>query len=145
MVKKLVLISLVWLLLSGVSFSQSTVKNSLVGITWDQPMQIEITGWNVFASKVQGSGYSPISSIMYNPASGVDIAWRDQRWPDMPVREYQGVFTIPNAMLNTGKMERFYFVMVAQWSDRTSINSNEIYFDVDLRTAVPPTIKCTGN
>lgn len=142
--KKLLLVSLVWLVLSGLSFSQSTVKSGVVGITWTQPVQTEITGWNVSASKVQGSGYVPISSVMYDPVSGVDVVWRDPRYPDLPAKEYKGIFTIPDAMIVKGKMERFYFVMTATWSDRESIPSNEIYFDVDLRTPAPPTIKCTN-
>jgi len=130
--KKILLVSLIWFVLSGLAFSQSTVKSGFVGITWKQPMQAEITGWNVLVSKVRGTGYIPISSVMYNPGSGIDIAWRDTRWPDIPAKEFNGIFTIPETMIVRGRMERFYFVMTAYWPDRVSIYSSEIYFDVDL-------------
>jgi hypothetical protein len=127
------------LLLYVPAFGQQVVTNSVVGITWKQPLQPGVTGWNVLASKIQGTGYVPVSSVMYDSSSGIDIAWRDPRFPDFAVKEFRGAFTIPDAMIVQGRLERFYFVMTASITDRgSSIFSNEIYFDVDLGLR-PPT------
>lgn len=129
---KIIFLSFLMVLLCNPLFGQQVVKNSIVGITWKQPMQVDIISWVISSSKTQGTGYVPISSVLYDPGTGIDIEWRDPRAPDIPVKEFKGVFTIPEVMIVQGRMERFYFVANTQWADRVSINSNEIYFDIDL-------------